>query len=200
MMPSFVLYKHTVHFLHLIVSPLFRFWHANITITALFAPLWVWFNFTHISCTYSDFQKSVFTKNVMLVSLSLLKKPYNNLDLHFLNAVNVTFLPFMLQLYSDLAWRTSTLYLWYRPHPPPLCLAALVWPLPSLAGGRSRCPELANNNQGVGQCDTPSLGLDNEQATDSRFAGEWQLLKHGQLRAEDTNSPAENTDLKIERK
>ncbi|XP_008312525.1 E3 ubiquitin ligase RNF157 isoform X2 [Cynoglossus semilaevis] len=38
-------------------------------------------------------------------------------------------------------------------------------------GGRSRCPELANNNQGVGQCDTPSLGLDNEQATDSRFAG-----------------------------
>nr|XP_057922791.1 E3 ubiquitin ligase RNF157 [Doryrhamphus excisus] len=36
-------------------------------------------------------------------------------------------------------------------------------------GGRSRCPELANNNQGL--CDTPSLGLDNEQAPDSRFAG-----------------------------
>ncbi|XP_074519114.1 E3 ubiquitin ligase RNF157 isoform X4 [Halichoeres trimaculatus] len=38
-------------------------------------------------------------------------------------------------------------------------------------GGRSRCPELANNNQGVALCDTPSLGLDNEQASDSRFAG-----------------------------
>nr|XP_043870490.1 E3 ubiquitin ligase RNF157 isoform X2 [Solea senegalensis] len=38
-------------------------------------------------------------------------------------------------------------------------------------GGRSRCPELANNNQGVALCDTPSLGLDNEQATDSQFAG-----------------------------
>ncbi|XP_034049740.1 E3 ubiquitin ligase RNF157 isoform X1 [Thalassophryne amazonica] len=38
-------------------------------------------------------------------------------------------------------------------------------------GGRSRCPELANNNQGVALCDTPSLGLDNEQAPDSRFAG-----------------------------
>ncbi|KAM9715430.1 E3 ubiquitin ligase RNF157 isoform 2-T2 [Menidia menidia] len=37
-------------------------------------------------------------------------------------------------------------------------------------GGRSRCPELANNNQGVAHCDTPSLGLDNEQASDSRFA------------------------------
>ncbi|XP_017292628.1 E3 ubiquitin ligase RNF157 isoform X1 [Kryptolebias marmoratus] len=37
-------------------------------------------------------------------------------------------------------------------------------------GGRSRCPELANNNQGVTHCDTPSLGLDNEQASDSRFA------------------------------
>ncbi|KAF3853806.1 hypothetical protein F7725_014494 [Dissostichus mawsoni] len=36
--------------------------------------------------------------------------------------------------------------------------------------GRSRCPELANNNQGVALCDTPSLGLDNEQAPDSRFA------------------------------
>ncbi|XP_061913187.1 E3 ubiquitin ligase RNF157 isoform X5 [Entelurus aequoreus] len=36
-------------------------------------------------------------------------------------------------------------------------------------GGRSRCPELANNNRGL--CDTPSLGLDNEQAPDSRFAG-----------------------------
>ncbi|XP_077357800.1 E3 ubiquitin ligase RNF157-like isoform X2 [Festucalex cinctus] len=39
-------------------------------------------------------------------------------------------------------------------------------------GGRSRCPESANNNQGVALCDTPSLGLDNEQAPpDSRFAG-----------------------------
>nr|XP_040032571.1 E3 ubiquitin ligase Rnf157 isoform X2 [Gasterosteus aculeatus aculeatus] len=38
-------------------------------------------------------------------------------------------------------------------------------------GGRSGCPELANNNQGVALCDTPSLGLDNEQAPDSRFAG-----------------------------
>ncbi|XP_076007747.1 E3 ubiquitin ligase RNF157 isoform X2 [Genypterus blacodes] len=38
-------------------------------------------------------------------------------------------------------------------------------------GGRSRYPELANNNQGVALCDTPSLGLDNEQAPDSRFAG-----------------------------
>ncbi|XP_019725863.1 RING finger protein 157 isoform X3 [Hippocampus comes] len=38
-------------------------------------------------------------------------------------------------------------------------------------GGRSRCPELANNNQGVALCDTPSLGLDNEQAPDGRFAG-----------------------------
>ncbi|KAM7370582.1 hypothetical protein PAMP_010114 [Pampus punctatissimus] len=38
-------------------------------------------------------------------------------------------------------------------------------------GGRSRCPELANNNQGIALCDTPSLGLDNEQAPDSRFAG-----------------------------
>uniref|UniRef100_A0A8C7WQ09 E3 ubiquitin-protein ligase n=1 Tax=Oryzias sinensis TaxID=183150 RepID=A0A8C7WQ09_9TELE len=37
-------------------------------------------------------------------------------------------------------------------------------------GGRSRCPELANNNQGVAHCDTPSLGLDNEQTPDSRFA------------------------------
>uniref|UniRef100_A0A3P8U8N4 E3 ubiquitin-protein ligase n=1 Tax=Amphiprion percula TaxID=161767 RepID=A0A3P8U8N4_AMPPE len=36
-------------------------------------------------------------------------------------------------------------------------------------GGRPRCPELANNNQGVALCDTPSLGLDNEQAPDSRF-------------------------------
>lgn len=75
----------------------------------------------------------------------------------------------------------------HSPHPPPplLCLAALVWPLPSLAGGRSRCPELANNNQGVALCDTPSLGLDNEQAPDSRFAGEWQPLEHGPMRAED---------------
>ncbi|XP_029689189.1 E3 ubiquitin ligase RNF157 isoform X2 [Takifugu rubripes] len=38
-------------------------------------------------------------------------------------------------------------------------------------GGRSRCPELVNNNQGVALCDTPSMGLDNEQAPDSRFAG-----------------------------
>ncbi|XP_072312388.1 E3 ubiquitin ligase Rnf157 isoform X2 [Eucyclogobius newberryi] len=35
-------------------------------------------------------------------------------------------------------------------------------------GGRTRCAELANNNQG---CDTPFLGLDNEQAqADARFA------------------------------
>ncbi|XP_061667336.1 E3 ubiquitin ligase RNF157 isoform X1 [Syngnathoides biaculeatus] len=38
-------------------------------------------------------------------------------------------------------------------------------------GGRSRFPELTNNNQGVALCDTPSLGLDNEQAPDGRFAG-----------------------------
>ncbi|KAL0961636.1 hypothetical protein UPYG_G00353650 [Umbra pygmaea] len=38
-------------------------------------------------------------------------------------------------------------------------------------GGRSRCPELANNNQGVALCDTPCLGgLDNEQVPDSRYA------------------------------
>uniref|UniRef100_A0A1A7XMY8 E3 ubiquitin-protein ligase n=1 Tax=Iconisemion striatum TaxID=60296 RepID=A0A1A7XMY8_9TELE len=43
-------------------------------------------------------------------------------------------------------------------------------PSPNGKGGRSRCPELANNNQGVAHCDTPSLGLDNEQASDSRFA------------------------------
>uniref|UniRef100_A0A3Q4BYA3 E3 ubiquitin-protein ligase n=1 Tax=Mola mola TaxID=94237 RepID=A0A3Q4BYA3_MOLML len=43
---------------------------------------------------------------------------------------------------------------------------------PSNGKGRSRCPELANNNQGVALCDTPSLGLDNEQAPDSRFAEE----------------------------
>ncbi|XP_070980996.1 E3 ubiquitin ligase RNF157 isoform X3 [Oncorhynchus clarkii lewisi] len=37
-------------------------------------------------------------------------------------------------------------------------------------GGRSRCPELANNNHAL--CDTPCLGgLDNEQVPDSRFAG-----------------------------
>lgn len=36
-------------------------------------------------------------------------------------------------------------------------------------GGRSRCAELANNNQG---CDTPSLGLDNEQAPNTRFAAD----------------------------
>ncbi|XP_064806139.1 E3 ubiquitin ligase RNF157-like isoform X2 [Oncorhynchus masou masou] len=39
-------------------------------------------------------------------------------------------------------------------------------------GGRSRCPELANNNQGVALCDTHCLGgLDNEQVPDCRFAG-----------------------------
>ncbi|XP_064806141.1 E3 ubiquitin ligase RNF157-like isoform X3 [Oncorhynchus masou masou] len=38
-------------------------------------------------------------------------------------------------------------------------------------GGRSRCPELANNNQGVALCDTHCLGgLDNEQVPDCRFA------------------------------
>ncbi|KAM4715616.1 E3 ubiquitin ligase RNF157 isoform 1-T1 [Anableps anableps] len=46
-------------------------------------------------------------------------------------------------------------------------------------GGRSRCPELANNNQGVAHCDTPSLGLDNEQAPDSRFA---DFMYHGGYR------------------
>ncbi|XP_074519115.1 E3 ubiquitin ligase Rnf157 isoform X5 [Halichoeres trimaculatus] len=45
-------------------------------------------------------------------------------------------------------------------------------------GGRSRCPELANNNQGVALCDTPSLGLDNEQASDSRFADEESCPVH----------------------
>uniref|UniRef100_A0A3Q3DHR2 E3 ubiquitin-protein ligase n=1 Tax=Hippocampus comes TaxID=109280 RepID=A0A3Q3DHR2_HIPCM len=45
-------------------------------------------------------------------------------------------------------------------------------PSPSNGKGRSRCPELANNNQGVALCDTPSLGLDNEQAPDGRFAEE----------------------------
>lgn len=44
---------------------------------------------------------------------------------------------------------------------------------------------MANNNQGVALCDTPSLGLDNEQAPDSRFAGEWPPLEHGPMRAED---------------
>ncbi|XP_035469038.1 E3 ubiquitin ligase RNF157 isoform X6 [Scophthalmus maximus] len=45
-------------------------------------------------------------------------------------------------------------------------------------GGRSRCPEMANNNQGVALCDTPSLGLDNEQAPDSRFADEESCPVH----------------------
>nr|XP_054605291.1 E3 ubiquitin ligase RNF157 isoform X5 [Nothobranchius furzeri] len=45
-------------------------------------------------------------------------------------------------------------------------------------GGRSRCPELANNNQGVAHCDPPSLGLDNEQAPDSRFADEESCPVH----------------------
>ncbi|KAG7240171.1 hypothetical protein INR49_027255 [Caranx melampygus] len=45
-------------------------------------------------------------------------------------------------------------------------------------GGRSRCPELANNNQGIALCDTPSLGLDNEQAPDSRFADEESCPVH----------------------
>ncbi|GLD74018.1 E3 ubiquitin ligase RNF157 isoform X3 [Lates japonicus] len=44
--------------------------------------------------------------------------------------------------------------------------------------GRRRCPELANNNQGVALCDTPSLGLDNEQAPDSRFADEESCPVH----------------------
>lgn len=42
---------------------------------------------------------------------------------------------------------------------------------PHEKGGRSRCPEFTNNNQGVALCDMASLGLDNEQAPDSRFAG-----------------------------
>lgn len=115
------------------------------------------------------------------------------------------FLPFFLFLfnYCRSSMANLTFHLWhltsslpssllpFLPHsacplflPLLLCLAALVWPLPSLAGGRSRCPELANNNQGIALCDTPSLGLDNEQATDSRFAGEWQPLEHGPMRAE----------------
>uniref|UniRef100_A0A1A7YR07 E3 ubiquitin-protein ligase n=1 Tax=Iconisemion striatum TaxID=60296 RepID=A0A1A7YR07_9TELE len=51
-------------------------------------------------------------------------------------------------------------------------------PSPNGKGGRSRCPELANNNQGVAHCDTPSLGLDNEQASDSRFADEESCPVH----------------------
>lgn len=67
--------------------------------------------------------------------------------------------------------------------PPPGCAWLLFFDLcPSLAGGRSRCPELANNNQGVALCDTPSLGLDNDQAADGRYAGEWQPLHHGPVR------------------
>lgn len=66
---------------------------------------------------------------------------------------------------------------------PPRCAWLLFFDLcPSLAGGRSRCPELANNNQGVALCDTPSLGLDNDQAADGRYAGEWQPLHRGPLR------------------
>ncbi|XP_062331114.1 E3 ubiquitin ligase RNF157 isoform X2 [Osmerus eperlanus] len=42
-------------------------------------------------------------------------------------------------------------------------------------GGRSRCPEFTNNNQGVALCDTASLGLDNEHAPDSHFAGQMYL-------------------------
>lgn len=68
------------------------------------------------------------------------------------------------------------------PHSP-RCAWLLFFDLcPSLAGGRSRCPELANNNQGVALCDTPSLGLDNDQAADGRYAGEWQPLHRGPLR------------------
>lgn len=73
------------------------------------------------------------------------------------------------------------------PAPPPPSLPRCAWLLffdlcPSLAGGRSRCPELANNNQGVALCDTPSLGLDNDQAADGQYAGEWQPLHRGPLR------------------
>ncbi|KAG7222286.1 hypothetical protein INR49_027290, partial [Caranx melampygus] len=58
--------------------------------------------------------------------------------------------------------------------PPSSLPPSLTLPVPSSSPsccGRSRCPELANNNQGIALCDTPSLGLDNEQAPDSRFAG-----------------------------
>ncbi|KAK7918839.1 hypothetical protein WMY93_010123 [Mugilogobius chulae] len=59
-------------------------------------------------------------------------------------------------------------------------------------GGRSRCAELANNNQG---CDTPSLGLDNEQAqADTRFA---DLLYLGGYRAEPTTHSS-NSNLNLE--
>ncbi|XP_033840240.1 E3 ubiquitin ligase RNF157 [Periophthalmus magnuspinnatus] len=57
-------------------------------------------------------------------------------------------------------------------------------------GGRTRCAELANNNQG---CDTPSLGLDNEQAqADARFA---DLLFLGGFRPEQTHSSNSNLNL-----
>lgn len=56
-------------------------------------------------------------------------------------------------------------------------------------GGRSRCTELANNNQG---CDTPSLGLDNEPAqADARFA---DLLFLGGYRPQHSS----NSNLNLE--
>lgn len=54
---------------------------------------------------------------------------------------------------------------------------------------------MANNNQGVALCDTPSLGLDNEQAPDSRYAGEWQPLHRGPLRAEEHESEDEEAEI-----
>lgn len=54
---------------------------------------------------------------------------------------------------------------------------------------------MANNNQGVALCDTPSLGLDNEQAPDSRYAGEWQPLHRGPVRAEEHESEDEEAEI-----
>ncbi|KAJ3608304.1 hypothetical protein NHX12_025353 [Muraenolepis orangiensis] len=62
-------------------------------------------------------------------------------------------------------------------------------------GGRSRCPELANNNQGIALCDTPSLGLDNEQASDSRFAG---LEYLGDYRPVSETLPSTTGNLNLE--
>lgn len=60
-------------------------------------------------------------------------------------------------------------------------------------GGRSRCAELANNNQG---CDTPSLGLDNEQAPNTRFAG--RMYVGGFRPVLRPHSHTSNTNLNLE--
>lgn len=60
-------------------------------------------------------------------------------------------------------------------------------------GGRSRCAELANNNQG---CDTPSLGLDNEQAPNTRFAG--RMYVGGFRPVLGPHSHTSNTNLNLE--